>query len=38
LLLEKIKSNFPFLEETMIQNLCNQVLADWILRCPINFE
>jgi hypothetical protein len=38
LLKEKIGNSFPFIEETMIQNLCNQVLADWILRCPINFE
>lgn len=38
LLNDKIKNNFPFLEETMAQNLCNQVMADWILRCPIDFE
>lgn len=38
LLIAKIKESFPFLEQTMIQNLCNQVMADWILRCPINFE
>lgn len=35
---ERIKSSFPFLEDTMVLNLCNQVMADWILRCPINFE
>lgn len=38
LLNEKIKSSFPFIEDTMVQNLCNRVMADWILRCPINFE
>ena len=38
LLKEKIKTSFPFIEDTMVQNLCNQVMADWILRCPINFE
>lgn len=38
LLNDKIKSSFPFIEDTMVQNLCNQVMADWILRCPINFE
>lgn len=34
----KIKDSFPYLDNTMIMNLCNQVMADWILRCPINFE
>jgi hypothetical protein len=38
LLTKKIKEAFPFLDETMIHSLCNQVMADWILRCPINFE
>jgi hypothetical protein len=38
LLTKKIKETFLFLDETMIQSLCNQVMADWILRCPINFE
>lgn len=35
---EKIKASFPFIEDTMIHSLCNQVMADWILRCPIKFE
>jgi len=35
---EKINIAFPKLEQEMIMNLTNQVLADWILRCPINFE
>lgn len=34
----KIKEGFPYLDQAMIQNLCNQVMADWILRCPIDFE
>jgi hypothetical protein len=38
LLYDKIRKSFPFIEDTMVQNLCNQVMADWILRCPINFE
>ena len=38
LLENKIKEAFSFLDETMIQSLCNQVMADWILRCPIKFE
>lgn len=35
---EKLNIAFPKLEQEMIINLTNQVLADWILRCPINFE
>ena len=35
---EKLNAAFPKLEQEMIMNLTNQVLADWILRCPINFE
>jgi hypothetical protein len=35
---EKLNATFPKLEQEMIINLTNQVLADWILRCPINFE
>lgn len=34
----KIKEAFVYLDQTMIQSLCNQVMADWILRCPIDFE
>ncbi len=37
-LYEKLSVNFPYLEETMISNLVNRVIADWILRCPIDFE
>ena len=35
---KRIKENFPFLDQIMIERLCNQVLSDWILRCPIDFE
>jgi len=34
----KIKDSFPYLDQPMVQSLCNQVIADWILRCPIDFE
>lgn len=34
----KLKLSFSSLEEEMLINLCNYVIADWILRCPINFE
>ena len=34
----KLNQAFPKLDQEMIMNLTNQVLADWILRCPINFE
>ncbi|MCQ4142013.1 hypothetical protein [Chryseobacterium sp. EO14] len=34
----KIASSFPYLDEITIERLTNQVLADWILRCPIEFE
>ena len=34
----KIKENFAYIEDVMIDKLTEQVMADWILRCPINFE
>lgn len=34
----KIRNNFSALSEPMIIDLSNHVIADWILRCPINFE
>lgn len=34
----KIKSSFPYLDESMIDRLIYRVMADWILRCPISFE
>ncbi|MEO6175664.1 MAG: hypothetical protein ABIP27_10990 [Flavobacterium circumlabens] len=38
LVTDKLNIAFPKLEQEMIMNLTNQVMADWILRCPINFE
>lgn len=38
LVTDKLNIAFPKLEQEMIINLTNQVMADWILRCPINFE
>ena len=34
----KLKDAFGYIDETTIDRLTEQVLADWILRCPINFE
>ncbi len=34
----KLKESFDFLDDVMIERLTNQVMADWILRCPISFE
>lgn len=33
----KIRDNFSGISEPMIVDLSNHVIADWILRCPINF-
>ena len=35
---EKVKSCFSTLDERTVMHLCEYVMADWILRCPINFE
>ncbi len=35
---QKLKENFSFLDDTTIEDLCNYVLSDWILRCPIDFD
>jgi len=35
---EKVKSSFGHLDEITIDRLKNYVIADWILRCPIDFE
>lgn len=35
---EKVKGYFSTLDERTIILLCEYVMADWILRCPINFE
>lgn len=34
----KLKEAFNYIDETTIDRLTEQVLADWILRCPINFD
>lgn len=34
----KLTNNFYNLDELTIDKLTNRVMADWILRCPINFE
>lgn len=35
---QRIKETFPYLNGNTINRLTEQVLADWILRCPIDFE
>ncbi len=34
----KLKQNFAYLDDLTIDKLTNRVMADWILRCPIDFE
>ncbi len=34
----KLKVAFPKLDQQMVIKLTNQILADWILRCPISFD
>jgi hypothetical protein len=34
----KLKEAFSYIDPTTIDRLTEQVLADWILRCPINFD
>ncbi|MCC9043897.1 hypothetical protein LNQ81_14550 [Myroides sp. M-43] len=34
----KLKEAFSYIDQTTIDRLKEQVLADWILRCPINFD
>lgn len=35
---KRIYASFSFLDDLMIDRLTNRVMADWIIRCPINFE
>lgn len=35
---ERLKQTFPYLEDITLEKLMKGVVADWILRCPINFE
>ena len=34
----KLNQNFAYLDSLTIDKLTNRVMADWILRCPIDFE
>ncbi|SHM51806.1 hypothetical protein [Flavobacterium saccharophilum] len=34
----KLKEAFSYIDQITIDRLTEQVLADWILRCPINFD
>lgn len=34
----KLKESFSYLDSVMIDRLTYRVMADWILRCPIDFE
>jgi hypothetical protein len=34
----KLKDAFNYIDQITIDRLTEQVLSDWILRCPINFE
>jgi len=35
---ERLKQTFPYIEDITLEKLMKGVVADWILRCPINFE
>lgn len=35
---EKLTANFSYLNEMTIDNLTNGAIADWLLRCPLDFE
>jgi hypothetical protein len=37
-LMASLQVAFPYMDELTIDRLKEQVLADWIMRCPINFE
>jgi len=34
----KVAQGFPNIDIVMVKELTNYVIADWILRCPINFN
>lgn len=34
----KLKESFSYLDDIMIDRLTNRVMADWVLRCPLNFD
>lgn len=35
---ERLTQSFPYIEDITLEKLMKGVVADWILRCPINFE
>lgn len=35
---QKLKEAFAYIDDETIDRLTEQVLADWLLRCPINFD
>lgn len=35
---KKLRENFTYLDDITITNLTNGVIADWLLRCPLDFE
>ena len=35
---ERVTANFSYLNEMTIDNLTNGAIADWLLRCPLDFE
>ena len=35
---ERLMQTFPYIEDITLEKLMKGVVADWILRCPINFE
>jgi hypothetical protein len=35
---ERLTGNFGYLNEITIDNLTNGAIADWLLRCPLDFE
>ena len=35
---DRLMQTFPYIEDITLEKLMKGVVADWILRCPINFE
>lgn len=35
---ERLTANFGYLSDITIENLTNGAIADWLLRCPLDFE
>ena len=34
----RLNSNFSYLNDITIESLTNGAVADWLLRCPLDFE